>query len=145
MKIPWTAAIFSSLLLAQVPSGWKVAKDRAGTCQLAIPADWTPDKLVSSFVSSPDGKANAVIHSLRAGQSFADAVAMAKQVMTPSKVIEDSPKRTWYAYQDASGKPGTNWYVAVAGTPVCTAQVTFQNPATEETAKKIALSVSPAK
>jgi hypothetical protein len=93
-----TLVLSGSLVCAQaVPSGWKVVKDKAGTCQLAVPADWTADKLVSSFVSAPGGKANAVVHSQRAGQTFTEAVALSKQVMRPSQVMEDSAKRSWYA------------------------------------------------
>jgi hypothetical protein len=129
----------------EIPSGWKVVKDRAGACQLAVPGDWTSDKLLATFVTSADGKANAVPHGARTGQSFADVTSTARQVMPPVKVIEESGKRLWYTYATAAGKAGTNWYVAVAGAPVCTAQVTFQDPATEETARKIALSLSQAK
>jgi hypothetical protein len=129
-----------------VPSGWKVVKDRAGACQIAVPADWVSDKLVASFMSSADGKANAVAHGLRAGQSFADAMTLAKQVTKPAKMIEESAKRVWYTYEGANTPAGgTNWYVAVAGSPICTAQVSFKTPAMEETAKKVALSLTQAK
>lgn len=71
---------------------------------------------------------------------------MAKQVMVPSKIIEDSSKRLWYAYQGAATPTGgADWYVAVPGSAVCTAQIAFKAPALEETAKKIALSLKPAK
>jgi hypothetical protein len=147
------SGFLAALLLAglglhaqQVPGGWKTVKDRQGVCQIAVPGDWVSDKLVASFMQSADGKANAVAHGLRAGQSFTDATSLAKQMMVPSKVIEDSPKRVWYAYQGASSPQGeTNWYVAVAGNPVCTAQITFKVAATEETAKKIALSLTQGK
>lgn len=131
------------LYAQEVPSGWKVVKDKRATCQIAVPADWVSDKLVSSFVSSPDGGANAVAHGQRAGQSFADATSLAKQMMKPSKTIEDSAKRVWYAYDGANTAQGaTNWYIAVAGSPVCTAQITFKTAASEDTAKKIALSLT---
>lgn len=129
-----------------VPEGWKVVKDKQGACQLGVPADWTTDKIVSSFAKSPDGKANAVPHGVRSGQSFSDATSLAKQMLKPSKTIEDSGKRLWYAYEGGSSSGGgTNWYVAVPGTPVCTAQVSFKDPALEDTAKKIVLSLGKAK
>ena len=144
----FTAALLSAIACwsQNVPSGWKVIKDKQGACQLAVPPDWTTDKLLPSFAKSPDGKANAVAHGVRSGQSFAQATAMAKQVMKPSKMIEDSGKRLWYAYEgNSSANGGTNWYIAVPGTPVCTAQVSFKDPSLEDTAKKVALSLSPAK
>jgi hypothetical protein len=147
-------SVFSAALLLagfglhaqDVPSGWKVVKDRQGACQLAVPADWSADKLMPSFVQSPDGKSNAVPHGLRAGQTFPDAMALAKQVTPPSKIIEESAKRVWYTYQGA-GTPGggTDWYVGVAGSTICTAQISFKSPVTEDTAKKIALSLTQAK
>jgi hypothetical protein len=129
-----------------VPGGWKVVKDKAGTCQMAVPADWVADKLISSFMTSADGKANAVAHGLRPGQQFADAMALAKQVTKPAKMIEDSAKRVWYTYEGAATPGGgANWYVAVAGSPICTAQISFKSPTLEETARKIALSLTQAK
>jgi hypothetical protein len=132
----------SGLPAQDVPAGWKVVKDKQGACQVAVPADWAADKLIASFVSSPDGNANATPHGLRYGQTFAAASTQAKQVMPPTKVIEDSGKRLWYAY---AGAASTNWYVAVPGSTVCTAQIAYKVPAMEETAKKIALSLTPAK
>jgi len=143
-----TALLWGSFCLhaQDVPSGWKVVKDKQGACQLAVPAGWVADKLISSFVGSADGKANAVPHGVRAGQSFVEATTLAKQGLQPTKTIEDSGKRLWYAYQGGStAAGGADWYVAVPGNPVCTAQISFKTPAMEETAKKIALSLKPAK
>lgn len=142
----WAVLGAGAALHAQdVPSGWKTVTDRQKTCRIAVPADWTSDKLVASFVQSADDRSSAVAHGLRAGQSFAEAVTMAKQVMTPSKMIEDSGKRVWYAYQDNGGSSATNWYVAVAGDPVCTAQISFKDAAVEGIGKKIALSLTQGK
>jgi hypothetical protein len=148
----WTVCSAVLLLTAfglhaqEVPSGWKVVKDKAGTCQMAVPADWVADKLISSFMTSPDGKANAVPHSIRAGQTFAQAKETAKMVTPPTKIIEDSAKRLWYASQGAAtAAGGTDWYVAVATSPICTAQISFKVPAMEDMAKKIAMSLTQAK
>jgi hypothetical protein len=62
-----------------------VVKDRAGTCQLAVPADWVSDKLVASFMQSADGNANALAHGLRPGQTFADAMVLAKKGPRPRR------------------------------------------------------------
>jgi hypothetical protein len=129
-----------------VPSGWKVVKDKQGVCQMAVPADWVADRRISSFMTSPDGKANAVPHGMRTGQSFSEATTLAKQGLAPTKTIEDSSKRLWYAYKGAgTAAGGADWYVAVPGSPVCTAQIAFKAPALEETAKKIVLSLTQAK
>ena len=130
-----------------VPGGWKVVKDGKGVCQFAVPADWVSDKFSKSFMMPADGKASAVANGIRPGQSFAVATSMAKQLMKPVKTIEDSGKRVWYTYETSGGmqQGKTQWYVAVAGNPVCTAQIDFKVPAMEETAKKIALSLTQAK
>jgi len=148
-RLAYAAALLAGnfgLFGQEVPSGWKAVKDRQGACQIAVPGDWVADKLIKSFMTSADGKASAVAHGLRAGQQFAEGTALAKQVMKPTKTIEDSGKRVWYAYEGSGGAGGgTNWYVAVAGSPVCTAQISFKDAAAEEIAKKIALSLTQAK
>lgn len=142
----WAVLGVGAALHAQeVPSGWKTVTDRQKACRIAVPSDWTSDKLVASFVESADHRSSAVAHGLRAGQPFAEAVSTAKQVMTPSKMIEESGKRVWYAYQATGGSSATNWYVAVAGDPVCTAQLSFKDASAEGTAKKIALSLTQSK
>jgi hypothetical protein len=129
-----------------VPGGWKVIKDRQGKCQFAVPTDWVPDQFSKSFLNSPDGKASAVASPASAGKSFAEATAMAKQLMVPTKTVEDSGKRLWYVYEDSGPSNGkTNWYVAVPSNPVCGMQITFKGAAMEDTAKKIALSLTQAK
>jgi len=137
-----SALCSAALLLAgmalhaqEVPSGWKVVKDKAGTCQIAVPADWVADKLLSS----------AVAHGLRPGQGFAEAMSTAKMVVPPEKIIEESAKRLWYLTKSNGPATGTDWYVAVATEPICTAQVNFKVPALEDTARKIALSLTKAK
>jgi hypothetical protein len=144
---------FAGLLLAgfclhaqDVPSGWKVVKDKKGTCQMAVPADWVTDKLLVSNATSPDNKSSAVVHGASPDQSFAEATDMVKQVIKPAKILEDSGKRLRYVYEgNGSAAGATNWYAAVPGKPVCTMQVTFRAPVLEETAKKIIMSEGPAK
>ena len=43
-----------------VPAGWKTVTDMRKVCQIAVPADWTPDTLLKSMAISPDKKANVV-------------------------------------------------------------------------------------
>jgi hypothetical protein len=148
----WIVRISCATMLAAVaaseqtvPAGWQVVKDNKNLCQIAVPADWTPDKLVKSFVSSPDKKASAVIHPLAPNANYAQSMATAKQLMIPIKMFEDTPLRTWFAIARANGKPGTSWYVATGGSQICTAQIDFDDPAFEATAKKIGDSVGKAK
>ena len=137
-RISCAAMLAASAASAQtVPAGWQVVKDNKGLCQMAVPADWTPDKLVKSFVVSADKKSSAGIHPLAPNANYAQSMATAKQLMIPIKVFEDTPSRTWYAIARANGKPGSSWYVATGGAQICTAQIDFDDPAFEATAKKI--------
>lgn|ERR1035438_7358547 len=140
---------FCVLLLAgtaaaqTVPAGWKVVTDNQKLCQIAVPADWTPDTLVKSFQMSPDKKSNAVVHALRAGTDFKSMVNTAKQLFPPVKVFEESATKVWYEKAPSSTKPNeTDWYFAIGGSQVCNAEVTFEGAAMQDTAKKIVASLT---
>jgi hypothetical protein len=129
----------STMLLAAAPAGWKVVTDKKKTCQYAVPADWTQDKIIGSSSTSPDGKSNVVVHGNE--QSLAEIKPMIQQMIPPDKTIEDNGKRYWYSYKhlaNGGDLAGTNWYVAVAVPGgVCAAQLSIKNPATEAVAKQI--------
>jgi hypothetical protein len=127
----------------EVPAGWKAVKDSRGHCQFAVPSDWVSDKLSKSFMISADGNANAVASSAASGP-FAGVTATAKQMMVPKTTIEDSAKRLWYAYETSMSvqKGRIEWYVAVPSDPVCARQISFKGASLEDTAKKIALSLT---
>ena len=65
---------FAGLAVAQDS---QVIKDRQSLCQISVPSDWTPDKLVHSMAASPDKKNSSVISAMRAGASYQQAVAVA--------------------------------------------------------------------
>ncbi len=137
----------STMVVASVPSGWKVVVDRKKTCQYAVPADWTADTLLAGTATSADKKSNVVVHGNE--QSLANIKPMVQQMMPPDKTIEDNGKRYWYSYKhlaNASDLPGTNWYVAVAVPGgVCAAQVSFKDPGGEAVAKQIVDTIGAAK
>ena len=137
----------STIVLAAVPSGWKVLTDRKKTCQFAVPADWATDTLLVGTATSADKKSNVAVHGNE--QSLANIKPMVQQMMPPDKVIEDNGKRYWYSYKhlaNASDLPGTNWYVAVAvPSGVCASQVSFKDPAGEAVAKQIVDTIGAAK
>jgi hypothetical protein len=137
----------STIVLAAAPAGWKVVTDRKKTCQYAVPADWTQDKILIGTSTSADQKSNIVIHSNE--QSLAAIKPMIQQMIPPDKTIEDTAKRYWYSYKhlaNASDLPGTNWYVAVSVPGgVCAAQLSFKDPGAEAVAKQIVDTIAPAK
>ncbi len=134
-----------SLWAQEAQDGWKVVKDQQGACQLTVPSDWKSDKQSASLVRSPDGRMNAAPNVANAGESFAAVTSADKQMMPPLKIVENSQTRLWYSYAGRSPAGGANWYVAVAGSPVCRAQITFKSPSAEATARQIALSLTQAK
>jgi hypothetical protein len=70
-------------------------------------------------------------------------------MIPPDKTIEDTGKRYWYSYThlaNASDLSGTNWYVAVSVPGgVCSAQLSFKDPAAEAVAKQIVDTIGAAK
>jgi len=149
VRISCAALLAAGAAFAQtVPAGWQVVKDSKSLCQIAVPADWVHDTLVKSFVASPDKtkKASAVIHALAPNANYAQSMATAKQVMIPVKIFEDTPSRTWFSVARGNGQPGSSWYVATnGGSQICTAQIDFDDPAFEATAKKIVDTIGKAK
>jgi hypothetical protein len=137
----------STIVLAVAPAGWKVVTDRKKTCQYAVPADWTADKLLVGSATSADGKSKVVIHGNE--QSLAEIKPMIQQLIPLDKPIEDSAKRYWYSYRhlaNASDLPGTNWYVAVAVPGgVCAAHLGFKEPGGEAVAQQIVATIGAAK
>jgi len=150
-NLVWRAVLSGALLLVgsaaaqTVPAGWKTVTDMRKVCQIAVPVDWIPDSLIKSFVNSPDKKSNAVVHALRAGADYAQAVSMAKMMMPPAKVIEESATRIWYEETPKPGKTATTWYFAIGGAQSCNAEVQFEGAGMEDTAKKIVASLTVAK
>jgi hypothetical protein len=135
----------SLAIAANVPAGWKVAKDHKGVCQCAVPPDWK----VGTFGdgTSPDGKSSIIVSN--AAQTMAEIKENSKMTFTPEKIIEDKASRYWYTFKVNSAEhiDDTNWYVAVpAGSSVtCIAQISFKNAAMEAVAKQIVDTIGPVK
>jgi len=136
------ALAFAGLAAAQDS---QVIKDRQNLCQISVPSDWTPDKLVHSMAASPDKKNSSVISAMRAGASYQQAVAVAKSTYNVTKTVEESDARTILKYDNRNGKPGGGIYVATGGSQICVATVDFGDAAFESQAQKIAATVKPSK
>jgi hypothetical protein len=128
----------------QNPAGWQVVKERKQLCQIAVPPGWTADKIMPSNLTAADKKASVVFGSKPASVTYADIVKMAKDMFKPTKTFEDTATRTWFASAPA-GKTGTSWYVALSSSPVCEAQIQFQDPAFEASAKQMVNSLKAVK
>jgi len=146
--VAWGAVLSGAILLGgmaaaqTVPAGWKTVTDMRKVCQIAVPADWTPDALLKSMLTSPDQKANVVVHGMSAGTDFARVMANAKMMLPPAKTFEESATRLWYEEAPKPGKTSTKWYFAIGGAQSCNAEIEFEGAALEGTAKKIVSSLA---
>jgi hypothetical protein len=123
----------------------QVVKDRQGLCQISVPSDWTPDKLIHSMAVSPDKKSSSIVSAQRAGASYQLTVETAKSTYSVTKTVEQSDARTVLVYANRNGKPGGGVYVATGGSQICVASIDFADPAFESQALKIAASVKTVK
>ncbi len=142
-----TLAISTAVMAATIPSGWKVVPDRPKACQDAVPPDWTLDPIFKGSAQSSDKKSTSSVSSVK--QTMQELKQNAEMAVPVNTVIEDTPKRLWYTYKNTLGgaPDSVNWYVAVPGNPgiTCIAQITFQDPAFDSTAKQILDSLGPVK
>src|SRR5215831_9876891 len=144
LTVVFVLAAFSAAA-QDVPAGFKLVKDRKQACQMAVPSDWTGSAIMPSNLTSPDKKASVVFGSKPASQVYADLVKMAKSMFKPVKMIEENDKRTWYVSETARGKSGTSMYVALNTSPLCEAQIEFQDAGFEGKAKQMVESLKAVK
>jgi hypothetical protein len=118
----------SSAATSPADTGWQVVKDHAGKCQMSIPGDW---KAVPGFgmASSAALHARAAVQS-DAESSWSELKQTAKEILKPSKIVEDNSLRFSFVY--ATGK-GKGFYMARSFTGyACIAQVDFDDGETGE-------------
>lgn len=143
-----TNLIASTIPSMAAPDGWKILVDRTKTCQISVPSDWTVDKFSPSAASAPDNKSSVIMHA-SATQTLAGVKTTMESVYPPTKIIEDSPNRLWYAYKAASSavdSPGASWYVGIpVKGSVCGAQLDFKIGSLEPMMKQMAESMSAVK
>jgi hypothetical protein len=136
----------SAALAQQVPEGWRVVKDSRATCQMAVPPTWA---IEPSMARAPEGRAHVVVHGLRPGQSWQQAIATAKMVMKPVKILEDGQTRVWFVYVPGTGRPGDpsiSWYVAVPGrVTICTVEIEFRGSEVEPIARAVVATLGSAR
>lgn len=125
-------------------TAWKVVKDSKGACQISVPEDWTPSGENSGSAVSQDSI--AVVTS-QPGQTFKPLTeSMQKVLRIPKeKMFENSARRIFYQDKTARNAADSTAFSAMvpgkSGT--CSSRVVFPSSTSEETAKKITLSVGP--
>jgi hypothetical protein len=144
-----TLILFSLPLSAQVvPAGWQIVKDSKNTCQIAVPADWSLYGDTHSAAVFHDTSTALAVVTSQPGQSFTPLTEFFQKVLNISKekLFENTSKRIFYQDKTSANAEDPNSYSfsvpGKAGT--CSGHLTFLPSITEDTARKIALSLGPA-
>lgn len=130
-----------------IPVGWKTIKDSKGLCQIAVPANWTPGAENTGSAVFEDASTAIAVVTSQPGQTFKPiAESMLRGMNIPKeKVFENSATRSFY--QDRTGRDASEQSSLSAMVPgkggTCSSRVAFLPGVTEETARKIVLSIGP--
>jgi hypothetical protein len=129
------------------PAAWKTIKDAKSSCQISVPAEWTPLGENNGAATFHDASTAIAVVTSQPGQEFKPLTpGFIKTMDLPKeKVFENSAKRIFYQDQTSRGPDDTNAYSsAVPGrNGTCSCHVTVLPSVSAELAKKIALSVAP--
>jgi hypothetical protein len=140
-------ALLAFPLLAEIPSGWMVVKDRKGACQIGAPAGFKLDPSFPGLAKGPGDTVQVMALSSPAPvKPIMDSVA---KMMHIEKLVDNTPSRLLYQNAPTKGHDGnqiTGWVVKVPnGTGNCSAEITVVPGGQEDLVKKIAATIGPAK
>ena len=130
-----------------VPTGWKVVKDSKSACQIAVPSEWVPWADNTGAAVFQDTTTAIAVVTSQPGQTFKPLTeALQKSFGIPKeKMFENTAKRIFYQDKTSSHSEDPNAYSAsVPGSGgTCSCRVVFLPSISQETAKKIVLSLGP--
>lgn len=146
--VPTLILLFLPPLASQtVPAGWQIVKDSASLCQIAVPQDWAPWRDSSGAAVLHDPTTAIAIVTSQPQQEFKPLPEAVRNVLgiTREKMFENSAKRVFYQDRTSEGPGDPNAYsISVPGkSGTCSGHLTFLPGVTEDTARKIALSLGP--
>jgi hypothetical protein len=150
MMATLAAAVLAMLIAtaAQAPAGdGQVYKSDKGTCQVTLPADW---KIGDFGASDPKRTLTVtVFHEQDFKVEKADEMTL-KGVYQAEKVFENSAQRVFVESKTQAFGPipaGRKWQVVVPAVPkgACQTFIIFNDGASEDAARGIAMSLKPAK
>jgi hypothetical protein len=131
-----------------VPAGWKVVKDSKIACQIAVPPEWTPWADNSGEAVFRDSTTAIAVVTRQPGQAFKPLTEPLKKSfgISTEKMFENTAKRVFYQDRTSSHSEEPNAYSgSVPGNGgACSCRVVFLPSISQETAKKIVLSLGPA-
>ena len=131
-----------------VPAGWKVVRDSKSACQIAVPPEWTPWADNSGAAVFRDSTTAIAVVTSQPGQTFKPLTEPLKKSfgIPTEKMFENTAKRVFYQDRTSSHSEEPNAYSgSVPGNGgTCSCRVVFLPSISQETAKKIVLSLGPA-
>ena len=129
------------------PSAGKLVKDVKGSCQILVPETWTPSNENTGSAVLQDSSNTIAVVTSQPGQVFKPLTESLQKLMRipKDKMFENSAKRIFYQDKVVRDLADTNAFsIMVPGkNGTCSARVVFLSNISEETAKKIALSLGP--
>lgn len=130
-----------------VPAGWTVVKDSKHVCQIAVPSEWAAWTGNSGAAVFRDSTTAIAVVTSQPGQTFKPLTESQKKSMGISveKMFENTAKRIFYLDKASSRPDDPNAYSAsVPGSGgTCSCRVVFLPSISQDTARKIVLSLSP--
>lgn len=143
-------ALFAFLAAVAVPESlpdkWKTIRDSKGACQITVPEGWEVSPDQAGWAVLQDATNAIAVVTSQPGQAFKPLPESLLNLLgiPKAKVFENSSKRVFYQDKTAVKSSDTNAFSVMvpgkAGT--CSARVVFVREISEETARKIVLSVS---
>jgi len=150
MKYSGLLALLCLMLLASdhtAPSAGKLIKDVKGSCQILVPENWTPSNENTGSAVLQDSSNTIAVVTSQPGQVFKPLTESMQKLMgiPKNKMFENSTKRIFYQDRVARDLTDTNAFSTMmpGKNGTCSARVVFLSSVSEETAKKIALSLGP--
>jgi hypothetical protein len=130
-----------------VPAGWTVVKDSKHACQIAVPSEWAPWADNTGAAVFRDSTTAIAVVTSQPGQTFKPLTESQKKSLgiPVEKMFENTAKRIFYQDKTSSRLDDPTAYSAsVPGNGgTCSCRVVFLPSISQETAKKIVLSLSP--
>ena len=134
-------------LTQTVPAGWKVIKDAKAACQIAVPPEWVPFGENTGAAQFHDSTTAIAVVTSQPGQDFKPLTpGLVKSIgIAKEKLFENTAARIFYQDRTSHSPDDTSAYSASvpAKGGMCSCHVVVLPSIPEDTAKKIALSLSP--
>lgn len=129
--------------MAQTPASWKVIHDKSNACQLAVPADWTPNSRLPGSAQAPGNQGDLQVTS-SPGKVIKPLNDMTQKALMVGKMIENSEKLVFYSSAPTkSDHPITPYRAIVPGKDgTCSTMISVRAGVTEETVRKIVATLS---